>query len=89
MKCPWCCAKESKVKKTLIHIDEDGFAFGELKKRERECLHCGERFNTFEIHEAIFRKLPPMESGEAEDTIVESRRLKRRRLRLDRRGVGQ
>lgn len=83
MRCPRCDTRESRVKKTLIHIEEEGFAFGELKQRIRECLSCGERFHTFEIHEAVFRQLPTRDA----DEVIAEARLRRRPLatRLKRR----
>lgn len=57
MKCPKCSTLESKVKKTIIQVEELGFNFGELKQRRRECLSCGRPFYTYEVHEDLFRRL--------------------------------
>jgi transcriptional regulator NrdR family protein len=57
MKCPFCCAHDSKVRKTTRPIDEAGFAFGQLKRRDRECRVCRKTFATFEVQEDTFRKL--------------------------------
>ena len=59
MKCPFCGTCESRVKKTIIQVEEKGFAFGDLKQRRRECLTCGKCFYTYEVHEPIFRQLHP------------------------------
>lgn len=58
MKCPRCNCNESRVKKTLIHeAGEEGLAFGELKKRERQCLECRKKFFSYEVTEVVFRKM--------------------------------
>lgn len=57
MKCPRCSTLESKVKKTIIQVEERGFSFGELKQRRRQCINCRRFFSTYEIHEDLFRKL--------------------------------
>jgi transcriptional regulator NrdR family protein len=80
MKCPHCGTKESRVKKTLIHIEEVGFAFGELKKRERQCLSCDKKFYTYELHESVFRQLPARNT--LEESVPVSRRPVRRPLDL-------
>jgi hypothetical protein len=81
MKCPKCGTCESRVKKTIIQVEEMGFAFGELKQRRRKCLSCGEPFNTFEVHESVFRQLPPalQEQEEAVKPSIRRRRLDLRR----------
>lgn len=45
MYCPFCRAEETKV------IDSRIMAEGNQVKRRRECIACGERFNTHEIVE--------------------------------------
>ena len=45
MYCPFCRAEETKV------IDSRLITDGNQVKRRRECLHCGERFNTHELVE--------------------------------------
>ena len=45
MFCPFCRAEETKV------IDSRLVADGNQVKRRRECLSCGERFNTHEVVE--------------------------------------
>lgn len=57
MKCGKCGTLESRVKKTIIQVEELGFNFGELKQRKRECLSCRRPFYTYEIHESMFEKL--------------------------------
>lgn len=63
MKCPdhECHGAESKVKKTLIHIEQmggpQGFEFGDLKMRVRECLECGKFFETFEVSRKDFERI--------------------------------
>lgn len=58
MKCPKCDHNESWVKKTLIHESGDeGLCFGELKKRERQCKECRKKFFSYEVTEAVFRKM--------------------------------
>lgn len=63
MKCPnpKCKCAESKVKKTLIHVEQmggpAGFEFGDLKMRVRECLACGALFETFEVQRAAFERI--------------------------------
>lgn len=84
MKCPKCGTKESRVKKTIIHIEESGFAFGELKKRDRECLSCGNHFRTFEVHEAVFRSLPKQEASVLIAEALRRRPLKNQSLDLRR-----
>jgi hypothetical protein len=57
VKCPRCGTYESRVKKTIIQVEERGFAFGELKQRRRECLSCRSPFHSVEIHESLLRWL--------------------------------
>lgn len=57
MKCPFCGTLESRVKKTIIQVEERGFSFGELKQRRRECLNCRRPFSSVEIHESLLRCL--------------------------------
>jgi transcriptional regulator NrdR family protein len=77
MKCPCCAAHDSKVKKTERPIDEQGFAFGELKRRQRQCEGCKRKFFTFEIHEEAFRNMlvllegkPPPRRGLRTESIT-------------------
>ena len=72
MKCPSCGTFESRVKKTIIQVEEQGFNFGELKQRLRECLTCGRRFYSFEIHEDLFRKIQAL-SGRVAKPLKESK----------------
>lgn len=76
MRCPVCSAHDSKVKKTERPIDEAGFAFGELKRRQRQCGGCNRKFFTFEIQEEAFRNMlvllegkPPPRRALRTDTI--------------------
>jgi transcriptional regulator NrdR family protein len=61
MKCKGCGCAESKVKKTLIHVEQmggpAGFQFGDLKMRVRECLECGRLFETFEVQRDAFERI--------------------------------
>jgi transcriptional repressor NrdR len=43
MKCPFCSTQDTKV------IDSRLFHDGNQIKRRRECIHCQERFTTYEI----------------------------------------
>jgi transcriptional regulator NrdR family protein len=83
VKCPSCGTFESRVKKTIIQVEEQGFNFGELKQRRRECLACGRHFFSFEIHEDLFRKIQDL-TGRTPKPLKENRSAKapaRRQLR--------
>lgn len=56
MKCPACCTHDTRVLKTERPLDE-GFEFGSLKRRRRQCKECRRTFFTYEIHEDVFRKV--------------------------------
>lgn len=56
MKCPHCDRFPTAVKKTTRPLDE-GLEYGDVKQRLRKCRSCSRNFNTFEIHEELFRKL--------------------------------
>lgn len=45
MRCPFCCAQDTKV------IDSRLSSEGDQVRRRRECLECVERFTTYEIVE--------------------------------------
>lgn len=83
MKCPNpdCGLVESKVKKTLIQLEQmggpPGFDFGDLKMRIRECLECGRQFETFEIHREVFEK----KIGKVKPTMEAKKPPPRRPLR--------
>ena len=51
MHCPFCEDAETKV------IDSRLAGGGRQVRRRRECLHCGERFTTFETAELVMPKL--------------------------------
>ena len=51
MYCPFCSHQETKV------IDSRLVAEGEQIRRRRECLHCSERFTTFEVAELLMPKV--------------------------------
>jgi len=51
MRCPFCEAEDTKVIDS--RLADDGFAV----RRRRECLHCSERFTTFETAQLI---MPPI-----------------------------
>jgi len=65
VRCPHCAEHDCKVKATRRPIDEQGFAFGDLKRRERECRNCGRKFFSYEIHEAAFRNMLVLLEGKA------------------------
>ena len=47
MRCPFCKNDDSKV------IDSRSYSKGFSIKRRRECLNCGNRFNTYEKYEKV------------------------------------
>jgi len=51
MRCPFCEAEDTKVIDS--RLADDGFAV----RRRRECLHCSERFTTFETAQLV---MPPI-----------------------------
>jgi transcriptional repressor NrdR len=51
MHCPFCAHEETKV------IDSRLAAEGQQVRRRRECLHCGERFSTFESAELVMPRI--------------------------------
>lgn len=51
MHCPFCQAEETKV------IDSRLVADGGQVRRRRECLHCRERFTTFEMAELMMPRI--------------------------------
>ncbi|WP_341503106.1 transcriptional regulator NrdR [Gallaecimonas sp. GXIMD4217] len=51
MHCPFCAAADTKV------IDSRLVADGHQVRRRRECLHCHERFTTFESAELVMPKV--------------------------------
>ena len=51
MHCPFCTHQETKV------IDSRLAAEGQQVRRRRECLHCGERFTTFETAELVMPRV--------------------------------
>ena len=51
MFCPFCNADDTKV------IDSRLVAEGGQVRRRRECLHCGERFTTFELAELVMPRV--------------------------------
>ena len=51
MHCPFCTHQETKV------IDSRLAAEGQQERRRRECLHCGERFTTFESAELVMPRV--------------------------------
>jgi transcriptional regulator NrdR family protein len=75
VKCPNCGTFESRVKKTIIQVEELGFSFGELKQRRRECLSCGRCFFSYEIHEDLFRKIQAL-AGREPKSLKESKGAK-------------
>lgn len=58
MKCPECGFTESKVLKTLIHEQAElGVNFREFTKRHRKCDACGHKHYSYEVTEAVFRRM--------------------------------
>jgi transcriptional repressor NrdR len=51
MHCPFCQAEETKV------IDSRLVAEGDQVRRRRECLHCAERFTTYETAELVLPRV--------------------------------
>ena len=51
MHCPFCSNDETKV------IDSRLVAEGAQVRRRRECLHCGERFTTYETAELVLPRI--------------------------------
>jgi transcriptional repressor NrdR len=51
MHCPFCSAADTKV------IDSRLVAEGSQVRRRRECLHCGERYTTFETAELVMPRM--------------------------------
>ena len=51
MHCPFCSAEDTKV------IDSRLVTDGEVVRRRRECLTCGERYTTFETAELVMPHL--------------------------------
>jgi len=51
MRCPFCNATETKV------IDSRLANEGDMVRRRRECVNCGERFTTFESAELLMPRL--------------------------------
>lgn len=51
MHCPFCNADDTKV------IDSRLVAQGDLVRRRRECVSCGERFTTFESAELVMPRV--------------------------------
>jgi len=51
MHCPFCQAEETKV------IDSRLVAEGDQVRRRRECLHCSERFTTYETAELVLPRV--------------------------------
>ena len=51
MRCPFCSAMETKV------IDSRLANEGDMVRRRRECVSCGERFTTFESAELVMPRL--------------------------------
>ena len=51
MHCPFCSNDETKV------IDSRLVAEGAQVRRRRECLHCGERFTTYEAAELVLPRI--------------------------------
>jgi transcriptional repressor NrdR len=51
MRCPFCEAEETKV------IDSRLANEGYVVRRRRECLHCSERFTTFETAELVLPQI--------------------------------
>jgi len=64
MNCPTCKAVESRVIKTERPLDESAqFPEGTLKRRRRRCKDCRHAFFTYEIHEAVFRRMLSLTEG--------------------------
>jgi transcriptional repressor NrdR len=51
MRCPFCEAEETKVIDS--RLADDGY----VVRRRRECLHCSERFTTFETAELVMPQI--------------------------------
>ena len=51
MYCPFCSANDTKV------IDSRLVADGDQVRRRRECVHCGERFTTYETAELVMPRI--------------------------------
>lgn len=51
MNCPFCHALETKV------IDSRLVSDGSQTRRRRECIHCGERYTTYETAELVMPKV--------------------------------
>ncbi len=51
MRCPFCEAQETKVVDSRLAVE------GDQVRRRRECLHCGERFTTFETAELVMPRV--------------------------------
>ncbi|MGB0466277.1 MAG: transcriptional regulator NrdR [Pontibacterium sp.] len=51
MHCPFCAANETKV------VDSRLVAEGQQVRRRRECIHCHERFTTYEVAELLMPRI--------------------------------
>lgn len=51
MRCPFCSAEDTKV------IDSRLASDGNVVRRRRECLSCGERVTTFETSELVYPRI--------------------------------
>ena len=51
MHCPFCAAEDTRV------IDSRLVAEGDQVRRRRECLHCAERFTTYETAELVMPRV--------------------------------
>ncbi|VAW81585.1 Ribonucleotide reductase transcriptional regulator NrdR [hydrothermal vent metagenome] len=51
MRCPFCEAQETKVVDSRLAVE------GDQVRRRRECLHCSERFTTFETAELVMPRV--------------------------------
>ena len=68
MHCPFCDAEETKV------IDSRLASEGAQVRRRRECLHCGERFTTYESAELV------MPREQAESALADLWAIRERRV---------
>ena len=80
MRCPFCLTEETKV------VDSRLGGEGDQVRRRRECIHCGERFTTYETAELNMPRL--VKSDNTREAFDESK-LRQGLLRaLQKRPVG-
>ncbi len=67
MHCPFCHANDTKVIDSRL-VDE-----GASVRRRRECVHCAERFNTYELAEFV---MPRIVKRDGSRVTYESKKLR-------------